>query len=249
MGRTFAVSDLHGRYDLWTQVRDFLQPDDTLYVIGDCADRGPKGFDIITEVYNDPRCIYIKGNHEELFIQAMHGDRLLHDYNGGKKTYQDWCYKYGMDKSWIKKLNDLPTRVVYINAQGQTVDMTHAGYTPGFFHNENIDDRDNIPDDYDLIWDREHIAHHWIEGMDDIIIVHGHTPIPYMDDYFCNAPRESKVKPGVFWYCADKNGINHKVNIDCGAFFTGHTTVLDLDTWEEIRFKADDCMYEEEMLP
>ena len=59
MSRTFAVSDLHGRYDLWEQIKEFLQEDDTLYVVGDCADRGKDGWKILQEVYADPRCIYL----------------------------------------------------------------------------------------------------------------------------------------------------------------------------------------------
>lgn len=39
---------------------------------------------------------------------------------------------------------------------------------------------------------------------------------------------ESSYEDGAFWYCN-----NHKVNIDCGAFFTGKTVLLDLDTFDE----------------
>lgn len=245
MGKTYAVSDLHGRYDLWEQVKNFLQPEDTLYVIGDCADRGPDGFEIIKEVYEDPRCVYIKGNHEDLFVQAMQGDRALHDCNGGRKTYEIWRYNYGMDKSWIKKLDELPVRAIYVNAQGQTVDITHAGYTPGHYHNPNIDDRDNIPDDYQLVWDRDHLDDQWEEGFDDVIVIHGHTPIPYMDHYLgpwtCQRwgiEPPSHVK-GAYWYCKSETDQKcHKVDIDHGAFFTGICVLMDLDTWEETVFTS-----------
>ena len=243
MSKTFAVSDLHGRYDLWEQIKEFLQEDDTLYVIGDCADRGKDGWKIIQEVYADPRCIYIKGNHEELFIAAMEGDRLLHDYNGGAKTYKHWKYVGGGDRSWIRKLKELPVHVTYVNAQGQTVELTHAGYTPGFYEG------DELPNDYDLVWDRAHLLDDWREGYDDVIIVHGHTPIPYMNHYLSVAimneqELESFLQPGVFWYSRSaSDGKCHKVDIDCGAFFSGHTALLDLDTWEQHIFKGKD--YEE----
>ena len=38
---TYAISDLHGRMDLFRQVKEFLQPEDVVYVLGDCGDRGP----------------------------------------------------------------------------------------------------------------------------------------------------------------------------------------------------------------
>lgn len=38
---TYACSDLHGRLDLLKQIQDFLQPDDTVYFLGDAGDRGP----------------------------------------------------------------------------------------------------------------------------------------------------------------------------------------------------------------
>ena len=55
---------------------------------------------------------------------------------------------------------------------------------------------------------------------------------------------ESYLNPGVFWYSRSaSDGKCHKVDIDCGAFFSGHTALLDLDTWEQHIFKGKD--YEE----
>ena len=34
---TYACSDLHGRLDLLKQIQDFLQPDDTVYFLGDLS--------------------------------------------------------------------------------------------------------------------------------------------------------------------------------------------------------------------
>ena len=236
MGRVLAVSDLHGRYDLWEQIKSFLQPDDTLYVLGDCGDRGPKGFEIIQEVYADERCKYIKGNHEELFVEAMKGDRSLHFYNGGKKTYEAWKYKYDADLSWRRKLSELPIVETYVNTQGQKVILTHAGFTQ-FAEGK-------LPNQYALVWDRDHISNNWqIYSDKSVIVVHGHTPIPILEEYLWDAPSEADAQPGVYWYCEDDEGQPHKVDIDCGAFFTGHTTLLDLDTWEEHKFFAQDSYY------
>ena len=79
----------------------------------------------------------------------------------------------------------------------------------------------------------------------DTFMIHGHTPIPYMDDYLYRVGCDSLVSPGVFWYCEDNHGINHKCNMDFGAFFTGHTALLNLDTFEQHLFMAEDCVYED----
>lgn len=254
MGHTYAVADLHGRWDLWTQIKNFLHPDDTLYVLGDCADRGENGWMIIQDVWRDPRCIYLKGNHEDLFCESMSGDLSLHFYNGGQPTYDAW-EQAGANESWIKILDNLPVEKIYMNKRGQRVSLTHAGYTPHC----NQSNRSYIEDPWrlyskhhrkigrenDLLWDRDHFNDMWDVDFVDTIIVHGHTPIPYMGEYLYGAPRDEEVKPGAFWYSPDDRGVNHKVNIDSGAFFTGLATVIDLDTWEEHLFKGDDCVYEE----
>ena len=237
----YAVSDLHGRYDLFQMIKDFIKPEDKVYVIGDCGDRGKDGWAIIKEVYENPQFIYIKGNHEDMLIEAMKtGDKSLCYYNGGKPTYEAWKYKDGHNMSWAAKLQRLSTEEVYINKRGQRIVMCHAGYT---LHLESY------VSDEDRLWDRTHFNAMWDTNYVDTFIVHGHTPIPYMDDYLyrvgCDVELEGLVSPGVFWYCEDDRGINHKCNIDCGAFFTGHTALLNLDTFEQHLFMAEDCVYED----
>lgn len=234
MPHTYAVADLHGRYDLFQQVKDFLEPEDTVYVLGDCADRGPDGWRIIKEVYTNPQFIYLKGNHEDLLTSAIeHNDLSLWYWNGGEPTYEAWI-EDGEDMDWIERLNNLPTHVEYQNQNGEKVILCHAGYTP---HSVNY------VTEHKLLWSREHFNQMWDEDFLDTIVVHGHTPIPYMDEYLYMAPPESEIMPEAYWYSPDSTGRNHKVNIDCGAVFTGFTLLLDLDTWEEHLFMAEDCVY------
>ena len=56
---TYACSDLHGNWELWTEIKKFLKPDDTLYYLGDATDRGPDGWAILKEMLNDSRINYI----------------------------------------------------------------------------------------------------------------------------------------------------------------------------------------------
>lgn len=50
----YAVSDLHGRFDLYKQICDFLKPEDEVICLGDCGDRGPQSWETITAVYENP---------------------------------------------------------------------------------------------------------------------------------------------------------------------------------------------------
>ena len=235
MGKVYAVSDIHGVYPIFEQIKNFLQPDDRCYVLGDCADRASEGWRIIQEVLKDERFVYLKGNHEQMLIDAadqynMYGDYYSDDYyilasNGGEQTFLDWAYSmYRME--WINKLKELPTQATYKNAQDQIVRLSHAGYTPG---------KNKYEWDEDLIWDRKHFTDEWDEeNYPDSIIVHGHTPTLHVDADL-NKAYDRNMELGAYWYCN-----NHKVCIDNGTFATGYATLLDLDTWEEHIFVCED---------
>ena len=47
----YAVSDIHGRYDKYTELlrRLALNESDTLYILGDSIDRGPDGLKILQD--------------------------------------------------------------------------------------------------------------------------------------------------------------------------------------------------------
>ena len=81
-----------------------------------------------------------------------------------------------------------------------------------------------IPPDRMLLWDREHYLEDWKDKeMDDVIIVHGHTPIHHL-----SRDLWEEWDSGAFWY-AD----NHKVCIDSGGFFSDEFVLLNLDTMED----------------
>ena len=108
---------------------------------------------------------------------------------------------------------------------GEAVALSHAGFTP-WLSSDGVDIV--IPGDQDLIWNRDHFLDTpKIDEIDpEVIIVHGHTPIPFLLDDL-NIP-EDGYNEGAFWYD------NHrKVCIDCGAVWTGEAVLLNLDTWEE----------------
>lgn len=231
----FACSDLHGMLHLWNSIIETLEPDDTIYVLGDCGDRGPHPWETIKAVLNEPRAILLKGNHEDMLVNAMgrgYGSAwALLRSNGGKKTCEqamkepDW-------KEWRDKLNDLPTKATYVNAQGETVYLSHAGFTPDTDHQGNM----RWTWGEDLIWSRDHFLDEWPEDemFQKAIIVHGHTPIPYLLDDIDPACQMQDIEPGALWYADGR-----KCCIDCGAVFTGICVLLNLDTWDEDVFTSE----------
>ena len=69
----YAISDLHGRYDLYKKMleRISFSDSDTLYVLGDYLDRGSDGCKIILDVANRKNVISIMGNHDLLAFYML----------------------------------------------------------------------------------------------------------------------------------------------------------------------------------
>lgn len=228
---TWVIADLHGHLEIWEKVKKIIGPNDIVYVLGDCVDRGPQSWETLKTVYNDPQAYLLKGNHEDMLVKACEDyleDDYMWDYksymlcyrNGGKETMESW--EADPDRvAWVKRLRDLPTWESY-DANGRSIILCHAGFTPWMEPGETSC---SIPEDHDLIWDREHYYSNTYlpQHMDDVLIIHGHTPIHHLSADI-NMPWES----GAFWYM---NG--HKCCIDSGGFFSGEWVLLNLDTLED----------------
>ena len=240
----YAVADLHGVLELYNQIKEFLKPEDIVYCLGDCGDRGPQPWETITTIYNDNQFIYLKGNHEDMLCDAMqdfiNGYGFGHNYsllrsNGGKVTFYDWTCLYNEDsnlgRSWYYNLKDLPIFETYTNKRGQEIFLTHAGFTPPI----------NLAYEYDLLWDRYHFNQKWDEeNFLNTVVVHGHTNWYSVMGKLGLYPDIDSPEPRAFTYC---NG--HKICIDNASFYTGQTVLLNLDTFEVIPFQIPGGDWEE----
>lgn len=243
MGRTFACSDLHGMIELYHQIKNFLQPDDKVYFLGDAGDRGTDCWKTLKTILDDPQFIFIIGNHEDMLYSIMqdvliynrldHHNLALLFQNGGTETYEGWSKEsFEIQQRYFYKIKKLPVEAEYKNKNGKRIFLSHAGFTPDpenlNWHGFNVD----------LIWNRQHIMHAWPHDIPkDWIVIHGHTPIEYVIDELQWKDKDLKqIKmPKAFWY-AD----GHKCCIDCGSFYTNCTVLLDLDTFEEHYFYTKD---------
>lgn len=211
----YACSDLHGRKDVFEKLLDSIAFDDKIFYLGDACDRGPAGWELIKSIGSDSRFTYILGNHEQMLLDAYNhhfqGQKMrLYEMNSGDKTVYDCTHDTKENQiQWINFIRNLPRYYIYQNANNKTIILSHAGFTPPLCQGD------------DLLWDREHFYYEWPNGYDNVIVVHGHTPIPYLRQKV-----EGNYKNGAYYYN------KHKICIDNRTVNTGTTCLLNLDTLE-----------------
>lgn len=245
---TWATVDLHACLNAWEKMKEIIGPNDKVYVLGDCIDRGSQPWETLKSVYSDPRVRLFKGNHEDMLVKACRdyledGEMWCYNsytncyYNGGYQTMIDWEIMPDREK-WINVLDSLPVFDTYVNKDGITILLSHAGFSP--WRDETNREQIYIPSNEKLIWDREHIYDDWDkdEMNDNVLIVHGHTPSQFIANFNC-----VDWVPGAFWYCN-----NHKICLDNGGFDSGYFCLLNLDTFDEeiFDFSKDNSKMKEE---
>lgn len=232
----YAFSDLHGHLNLWKKIKEYVKPEDELYCLGDCGDRGPQSWETIKAILNDPQTTYIKGNHEHMLCGAMAArlqdirqHQICSNYdepmygllikNNGAQTYKDWVTE-GASSVYLDALDALPTCIILTREDGSLISLSHAG------HHWWEDPRDVGA--INLMWDREHYKQEFnAPERKHFYIVHGHTPCPIINP-------EWKAENGALYY---EDG--HKIDIDMGTYVTHQACLLNLDTLESIIIKED----------
>lgn len=104
---TYAIADLHGRFDLLLQASKVIADDAAhrphkLVILGDFIDRGPHSRNIIELLSNPPASnrewVVLQGNHEDIMLQAFADPaRCLRWWigNGGGQTLMSYGYRDG----------------------------------------------------------------------------------------------------------------------------------------------------------
>lgn len=229
----YCSSDWHGSYWAWRLVQERLGLNDMLYFLGDATDR--RGYDggwsMIKEMLDDPRVIYLKGNHDAMLVDAFlrpnNYDAInLNWINGGADTLaaanaDPEAYEY------IHKIRQLPVYDVYTRPGGAKVFLSHSGST-------------DIDDEHELLWNRtEYLTRQNWTGYD--YVIHGHTRAQrIMRDFehinnFYNLEKKYAVPGyagGAYWYCP------WRCTVDCGTVLSNQITLLNIDTFEEEIFNA-----------
>ena len=177
METIYAIGDIHGRYDKLLDLMEKLDIDldsERLVFLGDYIDRGPQSFEVVDYLIElrkrNPNCIFLKGNHEEMFEKYISGeDRLTYLFNGGQQTLDSYMSRQRKpDEPLIpaEHLSFFKSLMMFYETDGYI--FVHAGL------------KKNVPlaeqKSEDLLWIRKK----FIDSGHDYgkPVVFGHTPLP-----------------------------------------------------------------------
>ena len=227
----YAISDVHGCYDLLLALLEKISfsDEDVLYFLGDAADRGDRGIQVIRELMARPNVVCLLGNHEDMFRRTARclGTKLsLGERAAFRRTFLNWTRRNGGDVTWeaylrlpeqaqreiLTWMENLPAWME-LELGGRSFLLAHAGV--GAWAPEK-DPADCVL--HDFSWERMDYTKQYYR---DRLLVTGHTPTFFIDR-------------GCTGRILRRN--NHIV-IDCGAVYCGSLGCICLETLEEFYVK------------
>lgn len=173
-----AIGDIHGCLQSLQALTQKLEKysDRQFVFLGDYIDRGPdsKGVvDFLLDYREQQNCIFLRGNHEQMLLDAYYNDNLdLWLMNGGRSTLESYGAKYNslnIDEDHIEFYKN--TKMYY-----DTPDFffVHAGLSPAKTIEQSLQDENDIQD---FLWERSHL--NVFETPWEKTVVFGHTPRPH----------------------------------------------------------------------
>ncbi len=218
--RVYAIGDIHGRLDLFEELIDAIERDDseagdaetTVILLGDLVDRGPDSAGVIERAMRwqqerKVRCL--AGNHEQMFLEALQKKESLRHFIkfGGRET----ILSYGVERSVyreasVETLQELYRAAVpqphieFLDSFERLIEIggyifVHAGIQPGVAAAEQKRK--------DLLWIREPFLSY--AKPHSHVVVHGHTITDQVEDR------------------------GNRIGIDTGAYCNGRLTALVLE--------------------
>ena len=175
-----VIGDIAGQYDALIRLVSKLPKGETIILVGDLIDRGPKSRQVVEWAMTTPGVLTIKGNHEDMFVD-FYRNQQNYDYglfqeNGGTKTLRSYGAsdyataqeaKIDIPEDHITWLESLP---YYIEEDAFLI--SHAPF-PAWDSPQNIKKRISNGDTKamdDVMWNRSEPA-----DIPDIIQVFGHN--------------------------------------------------------------------------
>ena len=266
----FFFTDIHGMYDLYRAIMKHCEEQDPGAMIifgGDACDRGRDGYKIMRELLDNPYVVYLKGNHEDIFVQAAkeikrnfnfdgmdratvkeafghcynmdkYPDIGCSIYNGGLSTLVDWVMD-GMDMEFVERIDDLS-----LTFSTDTCDFCHAAGVYQTFKRaadaEYAGKKVNQFDRESLIWTRSGFNMGWEPGRTAIF---GHTPVQCLNEYMrVNIDIYDDPMPYKWVGQYSPTYVGAKIDMDTGAAFTGITYVLNVLTMKAQGFEDTDIL-------
>lgn len=231
----YAVGDIHGCYDLLTELLADLAKDwseraggrrPVLIFLGDYVDRGADSAKVLEAMVqlqrrSDVQVHLLMGNHEQALLAFLDkpeaGANWLHF--GGRQTLTAYGVRppepADRPEDYVtardELLSAMPAAHLRLLQQLELMAFVgdyvfvHAGVRPGKSLSKQSD--------RDLLWIREGFLD--AQGPHEKVVVHGHT-----------------------WTCDRPDLLEHRIGIDTGAYSTGVLTALRLDNGERCCLQA-----------
>ncbi len=173
-----AIGDIHGCSKSLNGLLKKLEeyPDLTYVFVGDYIDRGPDScgvVDRLIEFEKREKCIFLRGNHEQMLLDARFNDDMeMWLSNGGEPTLMS----YGLSFSNLDFPDDhmefyQNTKMYY---DTEEYFFVHAGLPPDKTIEESLDNVSRIGA---FLWERSHLNAH--DTAWEKVLVFGHTPRPH----------------------------------------------------------------------
>ena len=201
----YVIADIHGNYDGFKELLKTVNygDNDTLIILGDIVDGGPKTRQCINLALSLPNMTFLKGNHDEWFLKWSLGGPELSIWvdQGGRATLNSYEYnRKKVLKTHIDMIKDAPYYLIKNN-----ILFVHGGFLP------DVPIETQSPDL--LTWDRNIISYakdNIIEGYDKVFI--GHTST----QFYGNTITPIRA--------------NNLIMCDTGGGWTGKLSLIDIDT-------------------
>ena len=226
----YVLSDIHGNLRRFESIMNQinLQPDDTLYILGDVVDRNPDGIKILRKIMKMPNVVMLLGNHEYMMMHSIGHCKNAADekentnwrqrriwYSNGGKVTHDRLKRITLEQraDIFKYLRNLPVNIE-VKVNGVNFKLVHASpienYGKIHRHFDEYEDEKEF-----AVWERWNEMHHVPEGF---VLVFGHTPTLHFQD-----------NEDLSIWKSDK-----AIGIDCGgAYEYGRLGCLRLDDMKE----------------
>lgn len=226
----YVLSDIHGNLQRFESIMKQinLQPDDTLYILGDVVDRNPDGIKILRRIMKMPNTKMLIGNHEYMMLNAVgHCKNAAEEkentnwkqrrlwYNNGGRITHDRLKRITLEQraELFQFIRALPTNLE-VEVNGIKYKLVHASpeenYMTQYWYSEDYKNQREF-----AVWERWNEMHPIPE---DYTLIFGHTPTCYFQT----------VEPWSIW-----KGEN-AIGIDCGgAYQGGRLGCLRLDDMKE----------------
>lgn len=188
MEKAFVVSDIHGKFEHFSELLTNWNTEDKLIILGDMVDRGDASDKVVRKVMElkeqcPNKVVYLMGNHEDMLLQYLNdpyengrwyydngGNSTIYSFNEDKEMYYK-CFKTNAN-IFLEKCKEefefLKSGLLYYEF-GKVL-FTHAGF-------QSIYPDWKRSKDIDFIWIRNHYKH---ENETGLVNVFGHTPTQNM---------------------------------------------------------------------